>query len=430
MIIIRSICFVETNFLKEGNEKEVTVLKNMEAEPELEDGEVVDDEACDVFGTYKILQRPYTAPITDIGAKMRCSDESDISTDSESDSDSDSTPVKRPKVKVKRHKSLTKDWTNKNDKYKVWCTQVQEESLTEDLLSCGVTKKMYQERNVENYNFTLRYAHKNQELHNNNSSDDEKDVERRLSNKRTSSDRCNVKLRLGKRKSPTRKSPTVFDSQKDPVRIIPDLSTTVESTDVEVATDITTKLCEKKESLIRRVVDIVGKKKAIQFFQETRKIEENGGMLIMNGSRRRTTGGVYFWLVKNDKHIPQEKIREIFVCDQKESNGQKKKNNEARKQNAQDRMRSFENGCDKDLPALLTRAELSTREIAEQARLRRGEGMDRIPMDSDRTVSNPPPSPVTDDPDHSEHTLIHRHVQDYTDDFLDIGVDIDSMEVL
>lgn len=51
-------------------------------------------------------------------------------------------------------------------------------------------------------------------------------------------------------------------------------------------------------------------------------------------------------------------------------------------------------------------------------------------MDSDRTVSNPPPSPVTDDPDHSEHPLIQRHVQDYTDDFLDIGVDIDSMEVL
>lgn len=87
-------------------------------------------------------------------------------------------------------------------------------------------------------------------------------------------------------------------------------------------------------------------------------------------------------------------------------------------------------GSEKDLPALLTRAELSTRQIAEEARLRRGEGMDRMPVDSDRTVSNPPPSPVTDDPDHSEHPLVQRQVQDYTDDFLDIGVDIDSMEVL
>ncbi|EFN79885.1 phosphorylated adapter RNA export protein [Harpegnathos saltator] len=401
----------------------------MEAEPlELEDGEIVDDEAGDIFGTYKILQRPHIAPVADISAKMRCSDESDNSTDSESDSDSDSTPIKRPKVKVKKYKSLPKDWTNKNDKYKVWCTQVQEESLTEDLISCGVTKTMYQERSVENYNFTLGYAHKNRKLRNNNSSDDEKDIERRLNNKRTTSDRYNVKLRLGRRKSPNRKSPTDFDKQKGSVRIIPDLSTTVESTDADVATDITTKLCEKKDLLIRRVVDIIGKKKAIDFFQETRTIEENGGMMIMNGSRRRTTGGIYFWLVKNNKHIPQEKIREIFDYDQKESNEQKK--NKAREQNTQDCMRGFENSCDKDLPALLTRAELSTREIAEQARLRRGEGMDRMPMDSDRTVSNPPPSPVTDDPDHSEHPLMQRHVQDYTDDFLDIGVDIDSMEVL
>lgn len=54
-----------------------------------------------------------------------------------------------------------------------------------------------------------------------------------------------------------------------------------------------------------------------------------------------------------------------------------------------------------------------------------------MPVDSDRTVSNPPPSPVTDDPDHSEQSLVQRHVQDYAD-FLDIGVDVDvdNMEVL
>lgn len=100
------------------------------------------------------------------------------------------------------------------------------------------------------------------------------------------------------------------------------------------------------------------------------------------------------------------------------------------------------------MPALLTRAELSTRQIAEEARLRRGEGMDRNLPDSDRTVSNPPPSPVTDDPDHSEqqqhhhqqqqpqqlpatsHNIAgHRRIQNYNDDFLDIGLDVDSMEV-
>lgn len=397
----------------------------MEAEPlDLEDGEIVDDEQTDVFGTYKILERPHVAPVTDTCTNMRYNDESDNSADSESDSDSDSTHtnVKRPKLKLKKH-SLSKDWPNKNDKYKVWCKQMQEESLTEDLISCGVTKKLYQERSVESYNFTLRYN--DREPCNNNSSDDEKDVEQRLTNKRTNSDRHNVKLRLGKRKN----SSMDLDNQKGSVRIVADLSTTVDSTDADIAIDITTKLSERKDLLIRRVVDIIGKEKAIDFFQKTKKIEESGGMLIMNGSRRRTAGGVYFWLVKNDKHIPQEKIREIFYYDQKESSEQRKKANDAR-QKTQELMKSFENKSEKDLPTLLTRAELSTRQIAEQARLRRGEGMDRMPLDSDRTVSNPPPSPVTDDPDHSEQSLTQRHVQDYADDFLDIGADVDYMEVL
>ncbi|XP_012061264.1 PREDICTED: phosphorylated adapter RNA export protein [Atta cephalotes] len=398
----------------------------MEAEP-LEDGEII-DEPSDVFETYKILQRPHIkqTSVTDTCTKMRYSDESDHSADSESDSDSDSiqTNVKKPKLKLKKNKHLWKDLPTKNDKYKVWCTQMQEESLTEDLTSCGVTKKLYQERNVESYNFTLRYAENGREPCNNNSSDEEKDNERRLTNKRTNSDRRDVKFRLGKRRNSV-------DNQKGSVRIIADLSTTVDSTDADVATDITNKLSERKELLIRRVVDIIGKQKAIDFFQKTKKIEEDGGMLIMNGSRRRTAGGIYFWLVKNDKHIPQEKIREIFYYDQKETSEQRRKTGDSgRQKREQELMRSFEDGSEKDLPALLTRAELSTRQIAEEARLRRGEGMDRMPVDSDRTVSNPPPSPVTDDPDHSEHPLVQRQVQDYNDDFLDIGVDIDSMEVL
>lgn len=180
---------------------------------------------------------------------MGYSDESDDSADSESDSDSDSvqTNVKKPKLKLKKNKHLWNDLATKNDKYKVWCTQMQEESLTEDLTSCGVTKKLYQERSVESYNFTLRFAGNGREHHNNNSSDEEKDIERRLTNKRTNSDRCNVKFRLGKRRNSMD-----MDSQKGSIRIIADLSTTVDSTDADVATDITNKLSEKKELLISK----------------------------------------------------------------------------------------------------------------------------------------------------------------------------------
>ncbi|XP_043286783.1 phosphorylated adapter RNA export protein [Venturia canescens] len=430
---------------------------------ELEEGEVVDDEGISDFGSYNILQRPHIAKSHDKQPKTNYTDESEETSASASDSDSDSSlvKVKRPKVKIKRRRIESQSNRNKSsDKYKIWCTQVQEESLTENLVSCGVTKKMYQGRNVENYDFPGCYdsIHNAKREPNNSSEEDEEEGRppARLSNKRTNADRKNVKLRLGKRRNSME-----VDKQKGAVKIMAELGVNGESTDDQVAADIAEKLNEKKDSLIRRVVDIIGKKEAIEFYEETRKIEEAGGMLIMNGSRRRTAGGIYLWLVKNDEHIPQEKIREIFSMDKKQMAEQRKKEDASnRRQKTQELMRSLENGSEKDLPALLTRAELSTRQIAEEARLRRGEGMDRNLPDSERTVSNPPPSPVTDDPDHSEHHHNHhqhqnqqrqqqqqhqppprehhhcaspspgqRRVQNYNDDFLDIGLDVDSMEV-
>lgn len=87
----------------------------------------------------------------------------------------------------------------------------------------------------------------------------------------------------------------------------------------------------------------MGKEQAICFFQKTQKIEEEGGMLIMNGSRRRTAGGIYLYLVKNDDHIPQPKIREIFYQDKKE-NTEKKKVAESshRKRETQELMKFLE----------------------------------------------------------------------------------------
>lgn len=187
--------------------------------------------------------------------KMGYSDESDASADSESDSDSDSehNKSKRPKLKIKRSRNMTKNWGERNDKYKIWCTQLQEESLTEDLISCGVTRKQNQERSVESYPIPHHYSFNvrwDTENHNNNSSEDEKDTEIRSTNKRTNSDRGNVKLRLGKK----RNSMDV-DNQKGATRKMADLITTIESTDADVTDDIASKLNEKKVILIGKTFD-------------------------------------------------------------------------------------------------------------------------------------------------------------------------------
>lgn len=421
------------------------------------------------------MQRPHVAPRPEDTSKLRYSDESDEPTDSESDSDSDSARgcSKKPKMKIKRCSNKAGEKQKETqDKYKVWCMQVQEEALTEELVSCGVTKRDYQDRNVEFYDFRVRYSPTEQQAVDEHSSDNEKEAEPRLTNKRTNQDRTNLKLRLGKRRNSMD-----IDGQRGVARTMLDLTTNAESKDGEVAADIAEKLCEKKDDLIsksksllngfeialfiifvscitERVVSILGKEKAIEFFEQTKKIEEEGGMMIMNGSRRRTPGGVFLLLLKKDDHIPQEKIRAIFQEDRKQIVEQRKQAQaSSRRQKTQELMRSLESkrnhgkknlsnvelidfncfldGSDKDLPALLTRAELSTRQIAEEARLRRGEGRERerTPPDSDRPVRNPPPSPVTDDPDHTPPSS-RRQVQDYSaDDFLDIGVDVDSMEL-
>lgn len=184
------------------------------------------------------------------------SDDSDDTPESASDTDSDTAIkiVKRPKLKAKRRKTLVNDKTNK---YKIWCTQVQEESLTENLVSCGVTRKIDQGRNVENYDLPKKY-HSNGHNRSNNSTDEDINNEIRITNKRTNKDRKNIKLRLGKRNNSMD-----IDTQKGSGRTIPNLTTTIESSDVDVANDIADKLKEQKDSLIRKFYYIFLFKKCI-----------------------------------------------------------------------------------------------------------------------------------------------------------------------
>ena len=65
--------------------------------------------------------------------------------------------------------------------------------------------------------------------------------------------------------------------------------------------------------LITGVIELVGRDVALDLFQQTRKIEGGGGMMIKNGSRRRTPGGLYLQLLrdraKEDHRIDEIKVR-------------------------------------------------------------------------------------------------------------------------
>ncbi|XP_066471375.1 phosphorylated adapter RNA export protein [Tiliqua scincoides] len=92
----------------------------------------------------------------------------------------------------------------------------------------------------------------------------------------------------------------------------------------KVADEIAYRLCEPKKDLIVRVVKIIGKKKSIELLMETAEVEQNGGLFIVNGTRRRTPGGVYLNLLKNTPSITGEQIKEIFAIESQKEYENKK----------------------------------------------------------------------------------------------------------
>ena len=66
----------------------------------------------------------------------------------------------------------------------------------------------------------------------------------------------------------------------------------------EVAQEIQTKLSEDNIELIRKVLAVMGSEKARKLVTKSFEIEEKGGIAVQDGSRRRTLGGVFFFLVR------------------------------------------------------------------------------------------------------------------------------------
>lgn len=92
----------------------------------------------------------------------------------------------------------------------------------------------------------------------------------------------------------------------------------------KVADEIAHRLREPKKDLIERVVKTIGTKKAIELLIETAEVEQNGGLFVVNGTRRRTPGGVYLNLLKSTPSITSDQVKEIFyVENQKECESKK-----------------------------------------------------------------------------------------------------------
>lgn len=202
---------------------------------------------------YTPLERPknYSAVVDErpFGEIINDSEsDGELPSSSPSDSDSDAQAAKKKRPKVVPKPKLRNNTRYK--KYDIWSTKAQEDVLSQTLSSCDVTKKD-RSRDVESYDYSLSYCVS------------------RNNNKRTRDDRSNSTLRLHNKKD---------EEQNNPRHI---LDVAIHSSWQEIAKDIANKLCEEKEELIQTIVEVVGQEKALELFQKVRKIEAEGGMLIM-----------------------------------------------------------------------------------------------------------------------------------------------------
>lgn len=92
----------------------------------------------------------------------------------------------------------------------------------------------------------------------------------------------------------------------------------------KVADEIAHRLREPKIELIERVVAVIGTKAAIELLGETATLEETGGVYTLDGSRRRTPGGVYLNLLKNTPSVSKSQLRKIFLEENRQEQKSKK----------------------------------------------------------------------------------------------------------
>lgn len=72
--------------------------------------------------------------------------------------------------------------------------------------------------------------------------------------------------------------------------------------------EISEKLAEENVEQLTTAVNIIGLDRAKTCLKKTIDIEENGGMMIISGKRRRTPGGVFFYMVRTDASQDEQKI--------------------------------------------------------------------------------------------------------------------------
>jgi len=210
----------------------------------------------------------------------------------------------------------------KRKRNNVWANIAQEQTLVDEIGTVGL-KKLTGDRNVENYDFEMAqqlaremeeaaYGEEG-EFHGGESAGD---MERRLSRKRP------------RQQHARRPPPVQVDaSHGEPIEL-PRLVDVEDMSDEQLSETIAENLQEQKPEIIGNIVRVLGRAVAIRLYEETCVKERDGGLLIVAGNRRRTSGGVYLYLTRGECKTDEQKAQ---IFPQQENQAWKKQRRAAQR---------------------------------------------------------------------------------------------------
>lgn len=253
--------------------------------------------------------------------------------------------------------------SNIKKKNNVWGSILQEETLTADMTGIGVSgrnlKELNSDRGAETYDYIqvmeakaeMQAMSKQKEMEDLDSQLGDywnrKDQAIQAGRKRTIKDRLGQSSRLNSSGSPTDQFENMSIPPPGVARQIADLNPNVltnlqevmdgdgEDDDDDKAAvlgdELASKLSEPKTDLMIGVVELFGVEVCLELFEKTQKIEADGGMMIKNGERRRTPGGVFLQLLRDfgaddkETRVSNKLVRSFFAQSNRSFFNQKKK---------------------------------------------------------------------------------------------------------
>lgn len=256
---------------------------------------------------------------------------------------------KRKEIKVRPMKPVRPVGRVRPEKYNVWAATLQED-LMENMRGCDVNNHR-RDREVESYDYRIKYRLNGEseppttgvkrrqsysddsDTSNLQNQQQQQDMKRFRGKNHLTKQRISAKLRLGPRVTGTHEDDSCnsSDGMTTIARHVLDLAVSADCSNEEIAQDIAMKLCEEKDDLLLHAINTIGSEIPMKLFVETQKIELDGGMMTMDGFRRRTPGGVFLFLLKHCTEITKDQKKIIFYDDKKRFEKKKKNPHELKR---------------------------------------------------------------------------------------------------